>query len=272
MTRAVQVVLAGALVAVAAVAAGSDRHCGERLLLDSVLDIDQRGEPPAGIERGDPLFRLYRIIDGWAMAVAVGDYEGAESLGESAKPGLVSLLGDVSAIDPADPDSIYVRLLVRGTLARVSMVNHDWIDAARYGIAAHRDAVLLDTRHPADGRAGFFLGLYELYVGLAPGWLRAAGELAGLDGDVERGRERMERVVRRNDALAPEAARVLLEELPPRHRPACRYLSLAVDLAQNYPRNGRFHWYVEREFDRCTDYNAAQVADPPRLAGRCGRL
>ncbi|MCZ7597412.1 MAG: hypothetical protein M5U09_06230 [Gammaproteobacteria bacterium] len=267
-----QVVVAGALVAVATLAAGSDRHCGERLLLDSVLDIDPQAEPPPGIERGDPLFRLFRIIDGWAMAVAVGDYEGAESLGEAAKPGLVSLLGDVSAIDPADPESIYVRLLVRGT---TGPREHGQPRLDRRRALRHRGpSRRRPARHPPPGRRARRLLPRPVRTVHRPGTRVAARrrELAGLDGDVERGRERMESVIRRNDALAPEAARVLLEELPPRHRPACRYLSLAVDLAQHYSRNGRFHWYVEREFDRCSDYNAAQDADPPRLAGHCGRL
>jgi hypothetical protein len=205
------------------------------------------------------------------MAVAVGDYDAAEQLGPVIRPQLAALYDEVdTSVGEFAPDAVYARLVVGGALARVSLVSHAFVDAARYGAGARSDARWLEAHDPGSGRADFFFGLYELYTGIAPFWLRAAGVLAGVHGDPARGRLLLERVVRDNGAFAPEAARVLLEEVPASHRPTCRYLSLAVDLARLYPRNGRFQWYVDREFARCEDLAEYPALDAPRLKGGCG--
>jgi hypothetical protein len=200
----------------------------------------------------------------------IGDYESASIVSEAVTPRLVELFESLSEVNErAGEDNGYARLLIGATLAKVSLVGHRWIDAVRYGTIARDEAQRLAELEDGDERAGFFLGLYEYYTGIAPFWLRGVGQLVGVDGDPGRGMSLLEEALRNDIALAPEAARVLLEEVRPEDRPRCRYLRLAEDLARYYPRNDRFKWYVERERHSCDGRLALAAADLPRLGQGC---
>jgi hypothetical protein len=248
--------------------------CGERQRLDEILNVDPAvWEAPlfAPEHTVHPLHRMYDIIDIWAVAVAIGDYAGAQALGVDIFPELERLFEQVDvAADATRPETIYTRLVVSAMLARIALVDHDFLTALRYGRVAIDDTHLLAETRPGDPRAGFFLGLYHYYTGAAPLLLRGVGMLAGVRGDRAQGTQRLEDAVLSNQPLAPEAARVLLEEVRERDRPVCRYLPLAKDLAATYPDNYRFHWFVERERARCdADPNATIPTDAPRLLAGC---
>ncbi len=257
-------VLALALAAIiASTTAAAD--CRERLRLDAIFNVD-----PVVWEVADapdnPVDHLYDIIGPWAVAVAIGDYDGAALLSDGIAPE-VELLADALSAEPVTADQWYVRALVHGSAARIALVGHHFVVALRHGLAARDAATTLASRWPQDPRADFFLGLYQYYTGIAPAWLRAVGAMAGISGDAEQGLQRLEAAVASGQPLAVEAARVLLEETAGRHRPACRYLPLATQLADRYPDNFRFAFYREREDERCG--GAEPPAGAPVLPRGC---
>ncbi len=231
-------------------AVGAD--CQERRRLDEILNIDPEVWMPPPEPAVDPLMRMYDIAGPWAVAVALGDYDGARLLTDGVLPGMERLLDSIeSRAGEADVEAVYRRTVVSGLAARVALVDHRFLRALRYGLVARDGARWLKSRDPADPRPDFFLGLYHYYLGLAPRWIRAVIGLVGFDGDVDRGLALLEAAVTSGQAMAPEAARVLLEETRADHRPPCRYLPLARDLEIRYPHNYRFRYYVEREAARC---------------------
>lgn len=261
-------VLIAVLLVVAAPADAAD--CRERARLDAILNVDPAIWQPTTSHADDPVMRMYDIAGPWAVAVALGDYEGAQLLTNGVLPAMERLLESIGTSDEeTDPGVIYHRTVVSGLAARMALVDHRFLRALRFGLVARDGARWLKARDPADPRPDFFLGLYHYYLGLAPRWLRAVGSLAGLDGDIDRGLALLERAVTSGQALAPEAARVLLEETRAAHRPACRYLSLARDLETRYPHNYRFGYYADREAERCPAGDADAAEAPPRLGPGC---
>ncbi len=251
-----------------ATAAGAD--CRERERLDRILNVDPAVWAPAPDREDDPLMRMYDIAGPWAVAVAIGDYAGAEALAGTILPEMDRLFETVDEnADPASTENVYARTVISGVIARVALVGHRLVRAVRYGLIARDNARKLAELDPDDPRPDFFLGLFDYYTGLAPAWVRAVGALAGIDGDTGRGIARLEAAVSSGQPLAPEAARVLLEETRSADRPVCRYLPLARDLAARYPDNFRFSFYVSRERERCPAGGIGSAGQPPRLAPGC---
>lgn len=264
--------MASALALVVALPAAADAppaECRARYRLEAILNGGVRVAPSFEVDRGPAapvVMRMYDIIDHWAVAVALGDYEGARTFADRVLRHLAVLLAEIDARPSDDPDTAYARLSVSATAARVALVAGEWLEALHHGRIARESAAWLEARRPGDTRVRFFRGLLEYYAGVAPMWVRGLGAFSGVDGDPERGLALLEETVRSNNALAPEAARVLLEEVRRKHRPECRYLPLAGDLAASFPRNFRFQWYVERERERCESWRDFEDDDVPRLA------
>lgn len=261
-----------AMMSAAAFATLPDGECRARSRLDLILNAGIDVTPGSvGYAEATPsiALRVYDIIDPFAVAVAIGDYESARMFGHRVVARLKSLFVDISGVSEEnsgdDPARLYARLVVGAAIARVSLVDYQWLDAVRFGAIA-RDGVRALSDHPEYGEhARFYLGLYEYYTAVAPLWVRALGRLGGVVGDRHKGLRLLEETVNSNNALAPEAARVLLEEVLERDRPRCRYLPLAADLAATYPHNHRFRWYLERERARCEE-GRVEVGERPRLA------
>lgn len=264
--------VAVAMMSQAAFATLPDDECRARSRLDLILNAGIDVTPGSvGREETTPsiALRVYDIIDPFAVAVAIGDYESARMFGDRVVERLKALFAEVSGISATvsgdDPARQYARLVVGAAIARVSLVDYRWLDAVRYGAIA-RDGARALAGHPEYGEhARFYLGLYEYYTAVAPMWVRGLGYLGGVVGDRRTGLDLLEETVNSNNALAPEAARVLLEEVRERDRPNCRYLPLAADLAASYPHNYRFRWYLERERARCEDEGIGG-GGRPRLA------
>ncbi len=257
------------------VASAARAECLERALMDRIMNA-AHDIPVALLDEAaaDPwkvgLVSAHRAASAWAVAHAIGDYAGAAAMTESTVERLQTVLDGVREHPADDPfDQAYVELVIATTLARIALFDHDLLRAVSVGAEAYSRAVLLaDAR---DTRARFHLGVYDYYTGRAPAAIR---RMAGFDedtGDRRRGIAILEETLSFNDPAAPEAARILLNELEEDERPACRYLPLALDLEAVYPVNQRFAYFADRERQRCAASGESIPDNAPRLGPSCAQ-
>jgi hypothetical protein len=149
------------------------------------------------------------------------------------------------------PASVLTMGMARAFIARIYLDQERWFKAYRYGRAARDELRALIKREPDSADAYLILGLYEFYTGSVPAGLRWLMALIDLSGDREKGLRYLEQAVVRAPVAAPEAARVLVYELPLKAPQVCRYMPLLKDLRDRYPKSHAFILRLQRVYRIC---------------------
>ena len=140
----------------------------------------------------------------------------------------------------------------KALVARLLMEQHHWIGAYRYGHGARQILTQLIQKHPQMEDAYVAMGLFDYYTGSVPVGLKWLTLLLDFSGDTRRGIRYLERAVEHAPTTAPEAARVLLNEVRHQDAETCRYLPLADQLVRHFPNNPGFRRIRQRYQHRCT--------------------
>jgi len=95
------------------------------------------------------------------------------------------------------------------------------------------------------------IGLHQIYSNAVPDALKWAEFLIRPVGDIDQGRELIELTLQDSTRLSPEAARILLLEVPWSTPGICDYLELAGEMAEHYPLNPDFSIAFQGILLRC---------------------
>ena len=141
--------------------------------------------------------------------------------------------------------------MAKAFIARIYLDQERWFKAYRYGSAGRDELRALVERKPDSEDANLVLGLYEFYSGSVPAGLRGLMALIDLSGDRDKGLRYLERAVAHAPIAAPEAARILIYELPLTAPEVCAYLPLLKEVRQRYPKNPLFTLRLQRVYREC---------------------
>jgi len=135
--------------------------------------------------------------------------------------------------------------------ARVFLDRDAWMKAYTHGKQSRKRLRQVIRQHPNTEDAYLVLGLYEFYTGDLPTGLKGLSYLLDLSGDRKRGLRWLERAAQLAPTAAPEAARVLIDELPLKAPEVCQWLSVNAQLRDRYPGNWRFSYQLQKNYRRC---------------------
>ena len=107
--------------------------------------------------------------------------------------------------------------------------------------------------------ARLVIGLHQIYSNAVPDELKWAEFLVKPAGDIDQGRELILRTLRESRYLSPEAARVLLLEVPWSTPGVCDYLELGREMTEHYPGNPDFSIAWQGILLRCGRPDSALV-------------
>ena len=164
------------------------------------------------------------------------------------------------------PSSMLTIGLAKAFIARIYLEQERWFKAYRFGKAARDELRALIQRIPESEDAYLVLGLYEFYTGSVPVGLKWLMALIDLSGDREKGLRYLERAVTHAPVAAPEAARVLIYELPLTPPEVCSYIPLLKEVRQRYPKNPLFTLRLQRVYRECG--YPLQALEENRRAGK----
>lgn len=192
---------------------------------------------------------FYRAMVLLARAKASSD-DRREHLRQRALEGLLKWVDDSAGARVRSPSMLTIGL-AKAFIARIYLEQERWFKAYRFGKAARDELRALIQRNPDGEDAYLVLGLYEFYTGSVPAALRWLMALIDLSGDREKGLRYLERAVAHAPIAAPEAARVLIYELPLTAPEVCAYLPLLKEVRQRYPKNPLFTLRLQRVYREC---------------------
>lgn len=141
--------------------------------------------------------------------------------------------------------------MAKALAARIYLDQERWFKAYRLGRAARDELRALVKREPEREDAWFVLGLYEFYTGSVPAGLKWLMALLDLSGDREKGLRYLERAVTHAPVAAPEAARVLVYELPLEAPQVCAYIPLLKEMRKRYAQNLLLTLRLQRLYRNC---------------------
>jgi len=173
-----------------------------------------------------------------------------EHLRQRALQGLLKWVDESAGARVRHPSMLTIGLS-KAFIARIYLEQERWFKAYRFGKAARDELRALIQRNPDSEDAYLVLGLYEFYTGSVPAALRWLMALIDLSGDREKGLRYLERAVANGPIAAPEAARVLIYELPLTAPEVCAYLPLLKEVRQRYPKNPLFTLRLQRVYREC---------------------
>jgi hypothetical protein len=135
--------------------------------------------------------------------------------------------------------------------ARIFLEQEKWYSAYKLGRQARDRLRALLKEDPTQEDANLVLGLYEFYTGSVPSGLKWLSYLIDLSGNRQDGLVMLERAVKYSKTAAPEAARVLLDELNLSAPEVCQWLTLNKQMRSSYPNNARFSYALQKNYRRC---------------------
>jgi hypothetical protein len=118
-----------------------------------------------------------------------------------------------------------------------------------------------DAASTVEGRhaARLVIGLHQIYSNAIPDELEWAEFLVKPVGDIDHGRELILRTLKESRYLSPEAARVLLLEVPWSTPGVCEYQELGREMTEHYPGNPDFSIALQGILLRCGRPESALV-------------
>lgn len=136
-------------------------------------------------------------------------------------------------------------------IARIHTDQESWLKAYSVGRES-RDRLRQHIRKNPDSEDAYLvLGLYEFYTGSVPKGLKWLTYLIDLSGNREQGLQWLQRAVAHAVTAAPEAARILIDELELQAPEVCQWLSLNEQLRDKYPANSRLSYLLQRNYRLC---------------------
>ncbi|MCB1757265.1 MAG: hypothetical protein KDJ38_17205 [Gammaproteobacteria bacterium] len=135
--------------------------------------------------------------------------------------------------------------------ARIFLDRKEWLKAYSIGRQARDRLRALIEKNPQQQDAYLVLGLYEFYTGDVPVMLKWLTTLIDLSGNRQRGLDWLQRAVEHGRTAAPEAARILVEELALKAPEVCQWLVLNKTLRETYPANPRLAYALQKNYRLC---------------------
>ena len=192
---------------------------------------------------------FYQAMAMLAKAKASSGQPG-EQLRQQALAKLLDWIAQAS-VSHGKPASTATMGMAKAFAARIYLEQERWFKAYRFGKAARNELRDLVERKPDSEDAYLVLGLYEFYTGSVPAGLRWLMALIDLSGNKEKGLRYLERAVAHAPIAAPEAARILVYELPLIAPKVCTYIPLLVDVRRQYPNNLLFTLRLQHVYREC---------------------
>ena len=135
--------------------------------------------------------------------------------------------------------------------ARIHMENSEWLKAYRLGRKARDRLEQLSRQSQPPQDVYLVLGLFEYYTGSLPKALRWLSRLVAMSGDRERGLSQLQVAAKHATIAAPEAARVLFDEINSDAPDVCAWLEVNREMRQRYPDNPRLSLALQRNLRVC---------------------
>lgn len=135
--------------------------------------------------------------------------------------------------------------------ARIHLENDEWLKAYRLGRKARDRLQALKQQENAPADVDLVLGLFEYYTGSLPRGLRWLGKVVNMSGDRERGLAQLQAAAKHATIAAPEAARVLFDEITFEAPEVCSWLDANREMRARYPDNPRLSLALQRNLRVC---------------------
>lgn len=164
-----------------------------------------------------------------------------------------------------------VHAMSQAMIARIHMDRSHWLRAYRDARQARNQLQQLVQDHPQLHDAYTILGLYEYRTGKLPTALRWMFRGLGLSGNTRTGLAYLERGVTRAAVSAPEAARILLDELNLSAPEVCQWIPLNRQMTDTYPNNHDLARQLQRHLREC-GYTEEALSTNLKFSRRFARL
>ncbi|MDO6459506.1 hypothetical protein Q4485_02240 [Granulosicoccaceae sp. 1_MG-2023] len=158
--------------------------------------------------------------------------------------------------DPRPQTQLYLGM-AEAFRSRIHMENKQWLKAYRLGHRARErlQALLQGPQAPQD--ALLVLGLFDYYTASLPAALRWLTHLVDMAGDRARGLRHLQAAAKHATIAAPEAARVLFDEITDTAPEVCRWLGTNREMRRRYPDNPALSLALQRNLRKCGQPRAA---------------
>jgi hypothetical protein len=200
-----------------------------------------------------PSASFYNALTGWVSALLVNDVtkrkDSLSQLRRSVKKFESLHTSDLSS------GSLLAWGLAGAHTARILLFEQHIISGYYLGnqAVANLQQYTRDATSTVEGRhaARLVIGLHQIYSNAVPDDLKWAEFLIQPVGDIDHGRELILQTLRESRYLSPEAARVLLLEVPWSTPGVCEYLELGREMTEHYPGNPDFSIAMQGILLRC---------------------
>ena len=230
----------------------------ERLIVNSLLNAN----PGVAQLHLDPDLSAYQLIPSPTFYAALIEWYknlievrlSNRTLDKSRLVGEVNILE--SRFNSAPSPALQLAWGLAGALtARALFANDQALSGYRVGIESieNLETYLKEPASDKPGRAAasLMIGLYYLYTNLIPEEFQWLSSKVTPHGSLEEAIRLIEFSVRNSTILGPEAARVLLSEVPWRLPNHCNYQGLAKQLLDHYPHNTDLSLVYQGLYIRC---------------------
>lgn len=224
-----------------------------RIFFDALMNYDLNAanktlQSPS--VKNDPLYNFYEGVLLWAKSNEGQNKKLVQSALISLTTGIKSKHEIFNKNKPKAQLSIGLSQML---IARIYASRKQWILAYRNGKAARAKLKYLYRQFPNEKDALLGLGLFEYYTGTIPPSFKWLSQLMNFSGNVNDGLSLIHQSIKGSPVLAPEAARVLLNEATAHSniKNACQYTEFNKKLRQQFPNNPQFSLSYQKLLNTC---------------------